>query len=117
MDEPKINTLSGPLFRNGGFYFETGQGQIKVLPPSGYLLFHCLVHYIQILVKVYQDLDGYCYCEADVFLSEARIKVFKKTGRLIVIEELNKVYTVIIFTVKIFPISVDCSSFIARLFL
>ena len=75
-----------------------------MLPPSGYLLFHYLVHYIQIMVKVYQDLDGYCYCvaeilqqvpEADVFLSEARIKVFKKTGRLIVIEELNKVYTII----------------------
>ena len=78
------------------------------------------------MVKVYQDLDGYCYCvaeilqqlpEADVFLSEARIKVFKKTGRLMVIEELNKVYTIIFFTVKIIPVSVDCSSFIARLLL
>ena len=78
------------------------------------------------MVKVYQDLDGYCYCvaeilqqvpEADVFLSEARIKVFKKTGSLMVIEELNKVYTIILFTVKIIPVAVDYSSFIARLLL
>ena len=55
--------------------------------------------------------------EADVFLSEARIKVFKKTGRLMVIEELNKAYTIIFFTVKIIPVSVDCISFIARLLL
>ena len=90
-----------------------------VLPPSGYLWFHYLVHYIQIMVKV--GLGWLLLLlqvpEADVFLSEARIKVFKKTGSLMVIEELNKVYTIIFFTVKKIPVSVDCSSFIKRLLL
>ena len=78
----KIQTKIGPLYRCGGFYIEGNYS-----------------HQLYILVQIYKDPNGYSCVLAkilshsaekeDVFLREMRIKVFKRSGRLVLLESLN----------------------------
>ena len=98
----KILTSSGPLYRQGGFYIEEENGDVKL----------CLLlqvrslgsHQITIMVffaQIYKDGQGYSYAVAellrhapekeDIFLTEVKIKVFRRTGRLILLEALDTV--------------------------
>ena len=85
----KISTVSGPLFRDGGFYFK----------KDGVLLL-CL------LSQIYKSEDGYCMVVAEIlmdvsrnfpdpFLQEMKLRTWKKSGRLLLLEQPYEVRVIV----------------------
>ena len=87
----KIKTGVGNLFRDGGFYIEGSNSEINLF----------------LLAQIYKEESGHCYAVAeilirdeakeDIFLSEVGIKVFKRTNKYQLCEDLYTFHAVPLF--------------------
>ena len=81
----KISTLTGPLFRDGGFYIVENQNlmvcvlqQIYKLEDGEYLP----------VAEILEDVSRRFH---DPFLAEMKVKTWKRTRRLLIIRNLENV--------------------------
>ena len=81
----KVQTATGPLFRDGGFLMMRN-GELQLF----------------FLHQVYKEKDGYCWAVAEVmedvsrgfpdpFLDEMKINTWKKSGRFLLVTEFQQV--------------------------
>ena len=105
----KITTTTGPLYRDGGFYIEKDHDLVLCILNQVLCAQLAEIHFFFICnLQIYKSPDGSYLAVAEVlldvsrnfpdpFLQEMALKTWRRSGRLLLLEQLDKVRLILYF--------------------